>query len=104
MVTEGPSGDHVVDGIPNGLKYAFGLDPTVRHSPGAVPAAQFSGSNLILSYAGSSPGVTYAAQSSTDLVTWSTVPDTGTSGNHLFSVSITGHPHIFVRNMIGIAP
>ena len=105
VVTGGASGDFSGDGIPNGLKYAFGLNPTVRNSAAAIPAPVASGSTMTLSFTApaGAGGITYGAQSSTDLVTWTPVPDTGSGLNHFFQVNVTGS-HLFMRHVISIAP
>ena len=102
-VIEGVTGDHSGDGIPNGLKYAFGLDPTVHNGFNAVPGVQISANALTLTYAGSAAGVTYGAETSTDLTNWNPVADSGASGNHIFTVLATG-PHTFLRHKIIVTP
>ena len=104
-VTGGPSGDFSRDGISNGLKYAFGLNPTVRNSPAAIPQPVLSGSSLTLSFTApaGAGGVTYGAQSSTDLLNWTPITDTGAGGNHIFTVNLSG-PRVFMRQIITIAP
>lgn len=44
-------------------------------------------------------GVTYGAEWSTSLTTgsWTSIPDTGSGGTHLFSVPTTGQDRIFLR-------
>jgi hypothetical protein len=103
-VTGGPTGDYSGDGISNGLKYAFGLDPTIHNALSSVPHPTYSGSSLTLSYTAGAGGVTYGAQSSTDLVTWTPITDTGSGSNHIFTVSTTSQRKIFIRNHITIAP
>jgi hypothetical protein len=103
-VTGGPAGDYSGDGIANGLKYAFGLNPTVRNSAGSIPKPVHSGSTLTLSFAApaGAGGITYGAESSTDLVHWTSITDTGTGGNHVFTVN--AGPHVFMRQLISLAP
>ena len=104
-VTGGASGDFSQDGIPNGLKYAFGLDPTAKNAPSAVPQPVVSSSALTLSFNAPAGiiGVTYGAQWSIDLVNWTAVPDTGTGSNHIFTVNSPG-ARAFIRQNIIIAP
>jgi hypothetical protein len=105
-VTGGPAGDYSQDGIANGYKYAFGLNPTIRNSPASIPAASFSGGNLTLSYTAPAniSGVTYGAQSSFDLQAWTPITDTGSGNTHIFSVSASGHSKIFIRHYLTFAP
>jgi hypothetical protein len=104
-VTGGSTGDFSNDGIPNGLKYAFGLDPRAHNSPTAIPAPVLSGTNLRLSFTAPTgiAGVTYGAQSSTDLINWTNLSDTGTGSTHTFTTSASG-THVYLRQRITISP
>jgi hypothetical protein len=61
--------DH--DGIVNLLEYAFGFDPE-KNSAAQMPKMGKSGSNATLSFPASHVDVTYGAEVSTDLQTWTT--------------------------------
>lgn len=104
-VTGGATGDFSHDGIANGLKYAFGLDPTVKNPPSAIPQPVVSATSLSLSYTAPAgiAGVTYGAQWSTDLVNWTSITDTGTGNSHIFTVTSPG-PRAFIRQNITVAP
>jgi hypothetical protein len=106
QVTGGPAGDYSNDGIANGLKFAFGLNPTVNNPVSSLPAPVISGSNMTISYTQSPnvAGVVYGAQWSTDLHTWNNITDTGSGLSHIFTKSITGLPKVFMRNVITITP
>ena len=62
--------DH--DGVSNLLEYALGMN-AASMDRGALPAAQRIGGHLALSYVPAATDVTYGVESSTDLVTWSSV-------------------------------
>lgn len=103
-VTEGPEGDHDGDGINNGTEYALGLDPTTPTSSSAVPSPSESGGVMTLSYAGPAgvQGVTYGAEWSTDLETWTSMADTGSGSTHTFSMNTTGVDRMFFRHKITV--
>ncbi|MCF7675864.1 MAG: CAP domain-containing protein [Akkermansiaceae bacterium] len=105
-VTGGAAADHDRDGIPNGVEFAFGLDPTVTTPHTALPQGVAVGGSLGFNY--TSPagltGVTYGAQWSADLTGWSPLPDTGSDDHHAFSVAISGKPRVFLRHQIVIDP
>jgi hypothetical protein len=104
--TGGPTADKDGDSIPNGVEYAFALNPVQATSQGLLPQPVVNAGNLVLAYAAPSSvtGVTYGAQSSENLVNWTNVPDTGTGLNHVFSISMTGKQRLFIRHFITIAP
>ena len=106
VVTGGPAGDYSEDGIPNGYKYAFGLNPTVKNPLSSIPAPTYTANSVTLSYTAPAgvAGVTYGAQSSPDLINWTTLTDTGTGNTHLFTVSTVGHSRMFIRNYLIFAP
>ncbi len=114
-VTGGAGADQDRDGIANGAEYAFGLNPTVPNSQTALPQATRGGANLEFNYTAPAglTGVTYGAEWSADLATWTPLTDTGTSQvlngsgsgtSHSFTVSTTGKPRLFLRHKIVIAP
>jgi hypothetical protein len=101
-----PSADYDADGIADVVEYAFGLNPTVTTSSSALPAAAIVSGELRFSYTqpGGVTGLAYGAQSSTDLVTWQDVSDTGSGSNHIFSVSLSGQSRLFLRHKITVTP
>ena len=104
-VTGGFSDDDDGDNIPNGVEYAFGLNPLVVNAASSLPIAQINGAFLELSYAAVPEvvGVTYGAMWSANLVDWFPVSDTG-SGSHLFRISTSGHDTLFIRHVITESP
>ncbi|MBK8040380.1 MAG: hypothetical protein IPK22_25095 [Verrucomicrobiaceae bacterium] len=92
--------DFDLDGLPNLLEYAFGLNPTQGVSR-ALPVPQVNGSNYVVSFTqpvGVS-GVTYGAEWSTTLApgSWVSIPNTGTAPQYTFSVPLSGNTRVFVR-------
>ncbi len=59
------------DGIPNLVKFAFGLSPFVG-SQSSLPHATIVNGKLSLAFTAANTDVTYTVQASTDLATWST--------------------------------
>jgi hypothetical protein len=88
------------DGLVNLLEFAFGLNPLVSTSR-QVPQGQMIGGNLVVSFptpAGVS-GITYGAVWSTTMAPgdWQAILDTGSGGDHLFSVPAAGKARVFVK-------
>jgi uncharacterized protein YkwD len=91
--------DYDKDGIPNGAEYAFNTVPTVAQGQSVLPAPVLSGGYLTLSYTqppGVS-GVTYGAEWSDNLTSWTNISDSGTGNNHIFSIGTSGQTKRFVR-------
>ena len=86
------------DGVPNLIEFAFGLDPKNAASL-QLPPAQITGGNLVISFIQPSgvSGITYRAESSTDLMTWQSVTDTGQGSTHRFSVPTGSNKQMFMR-------
>ena len=105
-VTGGPTADQDGDSIPNGVEYAFGLNPTQPTPLSQLPQPVMTNGNFVLSYTAPNgiSGVTYGAQSSEDLVTWTNLTDTSTGTNHIFTVSMAGKTRMFMRHFITITP
>jgi hypothetical protein len=72
----------------------------------ALPQPRLSGNNYGVSFAEPAgiSGVVYGAEWSSNLVNWITIPDTGSTTNHTFTVNVTGQPRAFFRYKIGITP
>lgn len=90
------------DGLVNLIEFAFGLNPTLGTSI-QLPQGQVIGGDFVISFptpAGIS-GITYGAEWSPALSTnpadWTTIPDTGTGGTHVFSVPVGINQRMFVR-------
>ena len=104
QVTEGPAGDHEGDGLANVVEYAFGLNPTIPTSSALLPQPTVQGSQMQVSYTAAAAGITYGAEWSTDLASWTPITDTGIGTTHTFSVSMTGRSKIFIRHRITVIP
>jgi len=70
----GPNAIYGLDGYPNLVKYALGLDPKVNVTAG-LPTLGVPGTDWVYTYTRPSSigDVTYTVEISTDLVTWTTV-------------------------------
>jgi uncharacterized delta-60 repeat protein len=92
--------DYDQDGLVNLVEYAFGLNPTLGTSR-LLPSGQVSGGNFVINF--SQPGgvssILYGAEWSTTMAegSWTAIPDTGTGGQHVFSVPMAGEPRLCVR-------
>jgi large repetitive protein len=88
------------DGLVNLLEYAFGLNPTLGGSV-QVPSARVSGDNCVISFIEPSgiTGIHYGAEWNETLAPddWEPIPDTGTGGQHIFSVPMGTKPKLFMR-------
>jgi len=90
-------------GVPNLLVLAFfgpNQDPALVQAS-QMPAAELSGGNLTCSFTepAGGTGLTYGAEWSATLEpgSWLPIPDTGSDGTHLFSISIGSNAKIFMR-------
>lgn len=105
-VTGGPTGDHDNDGLMNGVEYAFGLNPTAATPGWALPQPAMVGNNYTVTFP-QPAGVTnvaYRVQWSRDLASWTPVLDSGSGGNHTFSVSKLGESRVYFRYQIVVDP
>jgi hypothetical protein len=59
------------DGVELLMAYALDLDPNLNLA-GSLPVAELTASTLRISYHHTSPGITYTAETSTDLQNWTT--------------------------------
>jgi large repetitive protein len=88
------------DGLVNLLEYAFGLNPTSGSSV-QIPMAQIVGDNCNISFLEPNgvSGITYGAEWNETLAPegWAPIPDTGTGGQHTFSMSMGSKPKVFMR-------
>lgn len=91
-------------GVVNLLEYALGLDPSVS-STEQLPQPIVDGDDFVLSFTTPTDvnGVTYGAEWITALEgnDWQSVTDTGTAPQHIFRVSRTGKPLLFMRIRVG---
>ena len=95
--------DFAHDGVPNLVKYAFGLDPT-RSNANSLPQPRLIGGNWVISFAEPAGvlGVSYGAEWSSTLLPadWHAISDTGSGTQHIFSVSKGSNTRMFVRNKV----
>ena len=91
--------DH--DGLSNLIEFAFGLNPNSGASL-QTPPAVLTGGNMVSSFTEpyDTGCILYEAESSTDLIQWFPIPDTGTAPQHLFSVPVGTNPQMFLRYRI----
>ncbi len=105
-LTGGITGDHDGDGIKNAVEYAFGLNPTLATQASTLPQPTLASNTYSVTF--SSPanvtGITYGAQWSNNLSTWTDVTDTGSGNSHTFSVNTLGQPKVFFRYQITSQP
>jgi len=91
------------DGIPNLVKFAFGLSPFVT-SQSSLPTATMVNGKLTLVFNETNSDVTYTVQSSTDMVNWVTNDanlSVQTSGPQVTATyNLTGHPIAFLRILV----
>ncbi|MFD0894047.1 choice-of-anchor D domain-containing protein [Luteolibacter ambystomatis] len=91
------------DGLENLLEFALGLNPTSGASQ-QLPQPLTAGGNLTLSFTEPTgiDGIIYGAEYTSNLSpgSWLPVADTGTGGNHIFSVPMAGNPGLFIRLVV----
>ncbi|CAN5883833.1 hypothetical protein BH11VER1_BH11VER1_05640 [soil metagenome] len=95
--------DFDLDGHTNLMEYALGLDPK-KSDTSQLPTAQKTGNDFVMSFvqpAGVS-GITYGAEWSTTLLAndWHPVADSGTGGQHIFSVPVGSNTKLFMRLVV----
>lgn len=86
------------DGIPNLVEFAFGLHP-LQSNAGQLPKCVVSGGNLTIEFTGPDgvSGITYGAEHSTNLITWTAVTNSGTGTTNTFTISVGSEPKGFLR-------
>ena len=91
------------DGVNLLVAYALNLDPNLNLRA-SLPAPMLGPENLSLSFHGASPGITYAAETSTNLLHWTTagviLTAPGADGRRTASVARDG-PMRFLRLRVG---
>ncbi len=95
--------DFAHDGVPNLVKFAFGLDPT-KPRANSVPRPMSTGGNYVLSFTQPDgvSGITYGAEWSVTLQPsdWHAIPDSGSGAQHVFSVPIGNNTQLFIRQTV----
>ncbi len=95
--------DFDLDGLPNLIEFAFGLNPTLASSM-QLPQAQRSGGNFTVTFTqpASVSGITYGAEWSTSLApgSWTTITDSGSGSTHTFSVPVGANSKLFLRLVV----
>jgi uncharacterized delta-60 repeat protein len=88
------------DGMVNLLEYAFGQNPALG-SPSPLPSGKITGGNFVIHFnqPASVTGIVYGAEWSATMTpgSWTSLPDAGGSGQHVFSVPTAGKPGLSVR-------
>jgi hypothetical protein len=86
------------------FRWRRGSYARTEHPGGKLNRAELAGNSFGVTY--SQPagvtGVTYGAEWSSDLVTWTPISDTGTGGTHTFFVNTSGLTSAFLRHKIVI--
>jgi len=87
------------DGLVNLLEFAFGFDPK-QNSAGQLPSGKIIGSNFVMSFTRPADvsGITYGAEWSTTLSSWTNIPDSDPSPTGFtFSIPIGSNTRLFMR-------
>jgi len=94
-----PQGDADHDGIPNLVEYAFILDPYAPTGNSSLPQPIRSGNTLSYNFTipAGPTGLSYNGESSTNLTTWTPLPNTGTGNQRIFSLLLTPSQKSFMR-------
>jgi hypothetical protein len=103
-----PCGDADGDGVGNLVEYAFGMNPRTSSDLWMMPAVELIGGRFRLSV--SAPldvtDVTYGAEWTRNMTTWTAITDSGSARNHEFWTpeELLGEPRLFVRWTIRLSP
>jgi fibronectin type 3 domain-containing protein len=109
----GPNANPAGDGIPNLLKYFYGLDPATNSGTPPVSTTPDNSGNLVLTFrlAKNLTGVTYQIQSSPDLLNWTNtgvlgteVSDQGTYYIMQAAVPMNGGTKLYLRVSVTQSP
>lgn len=92
------------DGLANGIEFAFGLNANNPNDSAGLPQPgfNFTTGTATVSFT-ETPGlwgISYGAQYSEDLQTWTNLTDTGTAPAHVFSMPLLNRPRLFLRWVI----
>lgn len=90
--------DPEADGVENLKEFGFGLNPLLSDSF-RLPQPMRVGNDLVISFTAPSgvSGITYGAESSTDLIEWDPVTDSESGTTHTFSIQVGPDPERFLR-------
>lgn len=93
--------DPECDGAENLKEFGFGLNPLLSDSF-RLPQPTRVGSDLVITFMEPSgvSGITYGAETSTDLLRWDPVTDSGSGTTHTFSVPVGPEPERFLRLIV----
>ncbi len=93
------------DGISNLFEYAFGLNPNANDA-GSFPKPSFNGSVLLASF--NTPAgvgdITYGAEVSTNLNSWSSIADSGSGTAHTFAAPVSPNGRTYMRFRVTVKP
>lgn len=94
-----PQGDADGDGISNYEEFCFGLNPLSPNSPAALPQPALTGGKLIMAFDIPTriKDVAYIGQCSSNLSTWTELPNTGTASRPSFAVPVAVGQNCYIR-------
>ena len=102
----GIGGDDDHDGIPNGVEFAFGLNPLGLDSTSLLPQPVYGTTASILSFTPltTQPGIQYFIDWSRNLNAWNELVGIPSGDLIQFTLPTTGEPSIFIRHRIQFTP
>lgn len=98
--------DEDQDGIPNGVEFAFGLNPLSFDSTSQLPQPVYGSTTATLSFnpLSTQPGIQYLVDWSRNLSSWNELVSTSSGNLRQFTVPTAGERSIFIRHRVKITP
>ena len=102
----GRNGDDDLDGIPNLIEFAFGLDPLHPDSATALPQPVFGSGTGTFRFKplAAQPGILHEIEWSTDLTSWNRLGGTRLGDEIEFTLQPPPGTSVFVRHRVGVEP